>query len=180
MWALLIKKYWQVSLFKETPANTPYSPALLLTISLFYWLLIVMQWFITDVKQELTLGVALVAAAALVISYTGYTYALLTVCKQRYRVIQTLTCLLAAHTIVHICALPLLLVVPLFATQPMPQPMGSLLGVLYLILTLILTVWQFMLSAYVYKKALEIDYLPAVLASLGLLAANILTVSFWR
>jgi len=143
-------------------------------------MLIVVQWFITDIKQEITLGVALVAAAALVMSYIGYTYALLTVCRQRYRVIQTLTCLLAAHIIVHIWALPLLLVVPLLATQPVPQPMGSLFGILYLILTLMLTVWQFMLSAYIYKKALEIDYLPAILASLGLLATNILIVSFWR
>jgi len=37
-----------------------------------------------------------------------------------------------------------------------------------------------MVTVHIYKHALSIDYFPAVLASIGLLAFNILIVSFWR
>ena len=52
-------------------------------------------------------------------------------------------------------------------------------GILYLILTLVLTVWKFLITAHIYKHALEVDNLASILASVGLLACNILTVSFW-
>ncbi len=38
MWVALNKRYWQVSVFKETPANTPYSPLLLGTIAFCFYI----------------------------------------------------------------------------------------------------------------------------------------------
>ncbi len=105
-------------------------------------------------------------------------FGLLSSFRLRDRFVQTLTCVLAGHMIVHLFAFPLLAITPWLAGMQIAQPLALLIGVLYLILTLVLTVWQFMITVHIYKHALGIEYFPAVLASLGLLAANILVVSF--
>lgn len=180
MWVALIKRYWQVSIFKETPANTPYSTLLLVATALIFFLLVVMQWMIADIDEVFTLGTSLLAAGALLISYGVYTVVLLLLFRMFNRTVQTLTCLLAGHTIVHLFAFPLLLVAPWFVEAKMIQPLALLVAVVYLILTFVLTIWQFMITVHIYKHALGIEYFPAVLASLGLMACNILVVSLWR
>jgi hypothetical protein len=180
MWVALIKRYWQVSIFKETPANTPYSSLLLGAIALFFFLLVVIQWMIADIEEIFTLNTSMLAAGTLLMSYGIYTFALLFLFRMPNRTVQTLTCLLAGHTIVHLFAFPLLLVAPWFADAKLVQPLALLVAVVYLILTFILTIWQFMITVHVYKHALGIEYFPAVLASFGLIACNILVVSFWR
>ena len=180
MWTILIKCYWQVSLFKETPANTPYSYFLLGLCAFFFYLVIALQWVIANITPPVTLTMSLLAGGALLASYGIYTVALLSAFRLSARIVQTLSCILAGHTIVHLFAFPLLWVAPLLAEKTAMQPLALLIGVAYLMLTLILTVWQFMVTVHIYKHALEIDYLPAVLASFGLLASNILIVSFWR
>ncbi len=179
MWDVILKRYWQVSLFRETPANTPYSPLLLVAIAVCFLVLITTQWIIADVKNEVTLARALFEGTALVLSYVIYTYLLLSIFKKNNRLVQTLSCLFAGHAIVHLCASPLLFAMPILAAEKTNPSLGLVFAVVYLILTLLLTVWQFMLTAYIYKHALEIEYLPAVFASLGLLAANILIISIW-
>lgn len=180
MWIALIKRYWHVSIFKETPANTPYSLLLLGAIALFFFLLVVMQWMIADIEEIFTFNTSLLAAGALLASYGAYTFALLLLFRMSSRTVQTLTCLLAGHAIVHLFAFPLLLVAPWFAEAKIVQPLALLVAVVYLILTFVLTIWQFMITVHIYKHALGIDYFPAVLASFGLIACNILIVSFWR
>lgn len=180
MWVALIKRYWQVSIFKETPANTPYSTLLLAATAFVFFLLVVMQWMIADIDEVFTLATSLLAAGALLISYGVYTVIILMLFRKTNRTVQTLTCLLAGHTIVHLFAFPLLLVAPWFVEAKMIQPLALLVAVVYLILTFVLTIWQFMITVHIYKHALGIDYFPAVLASLGLMACNILIVSLWR
>ena len=135
---------------------------------------------IADVENLFALNTSLLAGGALLASYGIYTFALLKAFRVPHRTVQTLTCLLAGHTIVHLFALPLLLVTPWLANANIVQPEALLVGVIYLILTFILTVWQFMVTIHIYKHALGIEYFPAVLASFGLIACNILIVSFWR
>ncbi len=180
MWVALIKRYWLVSIFKETPANTPYSSFMLGTIAIFFFFLIVMQWMIADFEEIFTLKTSILAAATLLLSYGLYTLALLLMFRLPNRTVQTLTCLLAGHTIVHLFAFPLLLVAPWLSENHLFEFLALLVGIVYLILTLALTAWQFMITVHVYKHALGIEYFPAVLASFGLMACNILIVSLWR
>lgn len=69
---------------------------------------------------------------------------------------------------------------PLLISGDMSQVLGLFLGIVYLVITLLLTIWQFLVTIHIYKQALEVDYVGGVLASFGLLACNILTVSFWQ
>ena len=149
-------------------------------MSLVFFSLIVVQWMITDVNQQLTFGSALIVAVTLVLSYVLYTWILLSLFRLKTRFVQTVTCLFAGHSAVHLVAFPLLLIMPLLIGVQNASLLTSLVGILYLVLTLVLAIWQFMVSAFIYKHALGVPYFSAVLASFGLLAFNILTVSFWR
>lgn len=179
MWLNLIKQYWNISLLREKPENTPYSPILSCVVVLVFLGLIVLQWMITDVNQKLEFGSAILIAGSLVLSYILYTWVLLLLFRLKSRFLQTLTCLLAGHTVVHLLAFPLLLIMPLLLGIQTKTILSSFIGILYLVFTLTLAIWQFSVSAYVYKHALAVSWLPAILASFGLLACNILTISFW-
>lgn len=181
MWAALIKRYWQVSILRETPDNTPYSKLLMGIITLFFFFLIILQWMIADVEQVFTSSsVSILAGASLLASYAVYTFLLLLAFRVSNRFVQTFTSLLASHAIVHLFAFPLLLVTPWLLEANAIQPLALMVGIVYLILTLVLTIWQFMVTVHIYKHALMIEYMPAVLASIGLIACNILVVSLWR
>ncbi len=179
MWLALFRQYWGVSMFRQSPENTPYSPLLSGIVALAFLALIVLQWMMTDVSQQLTFATALLIAGSLVLSYVVYTWVLLLLYRLKARFVQTLTCLLAGHTVVHLVAFPLLLVMPVLLNAQTIPVLASLFGIVYLVLTLVLAIWQFMVSAYIYKYALSVNWLSAVLAGFGLLACNILTVSFW-
>lgn len=147
---------------------------------LLIFFLIVLQWFMADVKQQFEMTSSIAAGMGLITAYFIFTFVLLKANRKANRMVQTITSLIACHFVVHLFAVPLLLVAPALATVNMSHGFALLLGIIYLILTLILTVWQFLVTAHVYKHALEVDNLTSILASFGLLACNILTVSFWR
>ena len=180
MWLALFKRYWQVSLIKDTPASTPCSLLMLCMIAGIFFLLIVVQWMLADFDGLFTLNTALVEASILLLSYAIYTLGLLRLFRVSYRTVQSLSCLLAGHTIVHLFAFPLLLIAPYLALAALPPILALLLGIVYLLLTIVFSLWQFMISVHIYKQALSVAYFPAVLASFGLVACNILMVSFWR
>lgn len=180
MWETLLKRYWRVSIFKDTPENTPYSAFLLVLAAFVFFILILLQWSIADIKQQFRFSTSVFAALSLVASYFAYSFLLLTCYNKASRMVQTLTSLLASHVLIHFFAVPLLLITPLLMSTEPGQPGTLALSILYVILTLVLTAWQFLVTAHIYKSALDLEYFAAVLASFGLLACNILTVSFWQ
>lgn len=180
MWDLIIKRYWQVALFREGPENTPYSPFLFILVSVLFFLVIIVQWHLADLKNEISFSTSLIASLTLLCSYYLYTYVLLKINHKTNRTLQTLTTLLFCHLIVHFFVFPLLLASPLLSSKTGSYFLLLIFSIMYLLLTLALSVWQFLLTMHIYKKALDLDFLPAALASVGLLACNILTVSFWQ
>ncbi|KTD21713.1 hypothetical protein [Legionella londiniensis] len=180
MWWALIQQYWQICIFKRSPADTPHSHFLLIVVLCLFLFILVMQWEMVDFEQQFSLLSTFAAAISLVISYGLYTFILLYSLNLSNRFIQTVTCLYASHLIVHILAFPLIVATPYLGSEIAPKFAPTLFALLYLLLALSLTIWQFMLAAYIYKKAISTHYFSAVLASFGLLATNMLMVSFWR
>jgi lipid-A-disaccharide synthase-like uncharacterized protein len=180
VWEALFTRYWQVTIFKESPENTPCSSLLLWIASFLFFLLIVLQWYLADMKQEYEMPTLFLAGLSLLCSYFVYTYFLLRIYRKAHRVLQTLTTLLLSQVIIRCFAFPLLTIAPKLASAGLDQGILLLISILYLIFTLLLTAWQFMVIIHIYKYALEADNMTAVLASFGLLACNILTISFWQ
>lgn len=177
MWFALIKQYWNLAVFKEKPENTPYSAMLSALISLVFWILIISQWMNADTNHQLTLSIASILAALLLLSYAFFTWVLLRIFRLQSRFLQTYTSLIATHSIIHLLAFPFLLMMPMLLDTP--STIGAFIGVTYLISTLALAIWQFVVAAYIYKHALSSVWLGAILAAVGLLASNLLTLSLW-
>lgn len=180
MWLALLKQYWQVTLFKKSPAETPYSQFLLIVSTVLFSLFLGIQWLLAGIVEQSSLIGSLAAGFSLIASYALYTFFLLSAFHVSNRFMQTLTCLFMSHSIIHIFAFPLIVMAPWFSQGTIAAPWNLILAVLYLAFTLVLTIWQFMVSAYIYKQALSFTYLPAILASFGLLASNVLILSLWR
>ena len=180
MWGSLLKRYWQVAILKETPANTPCSLFLLSLILLVYLIILLIQWSLADIKNEYSVINSILTGISLLLSYGIYTKLLLYIYKKDSRFIQTISSLLMSNLIIHCLAFPLLLMTSYLLPADIRQPDMLLFVIIYILGTLILSIWQFLAIAHIYRCALEMSFFVAMLVSFGLLAANILTVSLWR
>ncbi len=177
---LIFFYYWRICLLKESPENTPYSRFLLGLSAILFATILIIQWQFSNGIFGRELSTTLMAASSLILSYIFYTYALLFFRGVSSRLVQTLTCLFCARIIIHIIASPLLLLDPYLSHIHLKNPLFLFIGVIYLFITLGLSVWQFVITAHIYKYALSASAIQSVLAALGVLAVNILTVSLWR
>ena len=180
----LIKKivlcYWNVSQLKESPQNTPYS-AFLGTLSfILLSLILTLQWALSGIESSDNLVKQFIISTSLALSFIIYTAAILFFKGLSARFIQTSTCLLGAFSIIHLLALPLFALDPYLIHINLKNPIYFFIAVLYLFFTLGLSLWQFIITAHIYKHALNASPVQSVLAAFGLVAVNILTLSFWR
>ena len=172
--------YWRISLLRESPENTPYSLLLLVISALLLTVIMAIQWSFSAFDFSDDLLFVLVAGLSLVISFIVYTGIILSLKGLRARLVQTATSLLFAHSIVHILAMPLFIIDPYLTHVSLKNPIFLFIGVLYLFITLGLSIWQFVITAHIYKYALNTTPIQSVLAAFGLIAVNVLTLSFWR
>lgn len=176
----IIYCYWNVCRLKESPENTPYSFLLFTIGGLVLAIVMTFQWSLSEFGFSEDLLVIFVAGLSLSFSFVLYTAVILFFKGLKERLVQTATCLLYVHTIIHLLAMPLFFLDPYLTHANLKNPFFLFIGVLYLFITLGLSVWQFVITAHIYKYALNTTPTQSVLAAFGLLAVNILTVSFWR
>ncbi|MDI1353078.1 MAG: hypothetical protein PSV35_10005 [bacterium] len=180
----MIKKvflnYLHVALLKESPENTFYSPFLMILSFCWFTIIMVIQWSFNEDTFTSDMLVKIVMAGSLASSFLIYSLIILLLRGLESRLVQTVSCLLFSQVIIHFLALPLIIADPFLVQVNLKNPIFLFLGVVYLFLSLGLSVWQFVISAHIYKYALNITPIQSVLAAFGLVAVNILTLSFWR
>lgn len=174
----LIFRFWNVAIFKASPENTPYSPFLLTVTALLYFLVIYSQWGLVQDREAFSSINLALSALGLLLVYGVYTYAIMLVYRLESRWLQTLTSLFAVHSIIHLCVYPLILMTPLLEKGAVPQTLGIILSLVYLSATIAFTVWKLLVTIYIYKIAMNLKKLPAILSAIGLFASSILVVSF--
>jgi hypothetical protein len=176
----LLSSYWNICLLKESPENSPYSIELFFIGIALFSSVMSLQWSFSDFNFANNLLLLVIAGLSLVFSFIIYTAALLFLKGLKTRIIQTVTSLLYVHFIIHVLALPLFIVDPYLTHVSLKNPIFLFIGVLYLFVTLGLSIWQFIVTAHIYKFALNTTPIQSVLAAFGLIAVNVLTLSFWR
>lgn len=177
---LLFSYYWRLSLLKETPENSPYSVFLLIVMSVLFSIIMLIQWDIAELDFSRDWTLSLMMAMSLILSFIFYTYVILKFQNLASRLVQTSTCLLSAYIIIHVLATPLFLIDTYLSAENLKTPIFLFIGMIYLFITLGLSIWQFAITAHIYKFALGTTPVKSVLAAFGLVAVNILTISFWR
>jgi len=170
----------QLCLLKETPENLPYSFLMMVLGAMVFILVMIFQWYFSRVFLTPDLLVLGIIGFSLSLSFVIYTYGLLYFTHYKERFIQTMTSLFWVHIIIHLLAVPLLLFDPYLSGPHGQNPLIPGIGLFYLFVALGLSVWQFVVTAHIFKHALSTTPVQSVLAAFGLIAVNILTVSFWR
>jgi hypothetical protein len=177
---LIFSYYWQICLLRTSPEQTPESRVLLNLIIFIFAFVLFIQWQFSDVVFSDDILITFMAVISIILSFIIYTYGALYFRGHLSRLVQTLTCIFSAHLIIHILACPLLILDPYLLHANLKNPLILFIGVLYLFTSLGLSVWKFVITAHIFKYALSTSAIQSVLAAFGLLAVNILTVSFWR
>ncbi len=174
---LIFDRYWDICLLKDSPENTPYSITRMVLSGILLVLLMTIEWDYSyfDSSEDLVNNVFI--SVCLVISYIVYTYLVLYLKGLTSRLVQTATSLYFINIITHILVIPLLILAPYLSLTNLKNPLFLFIGILYLFLSLGLSVWQFVITAHIYKFALNTTAIQSVLAAFGLIAVNILTVS---
>ncbi len=175
----LLSNYWNICLLQESPENSPYSMDLLFVAVLLFTMVMSIQWSLSDFNFTNSWFV-IIAGLSLVFSFIIYTTIILYFRGLKKRIIQTISSLLFVHCIIHILAMPLFIMDPYLTHANLKNPIFLFIGVMYLFITLGLSIWQFIVTVHIYKYALNTSPIQSVLAAFGLVAVNVLTLSFWR
>ncbi|MDX1804083.1 MAG: hypothetical protein R3292_08375 [Alcanivorax sp.] len=140
----LIKLFWHFCLFRASPAQSPYSPALFLLV-LAAWLLV--QLLVASLQNALPVGELMtsqVISMAVVLAGCGL---LLAFKRLSGRWLQTAMALVGVELMMTLVSLPLLLV-RLSVTQPLPFLDG---------LYLMLISWQLAAQGFIYHRSLSVS-----------------------
>lgn len=175
----LFNDYWNLCCLKESPENTVYSLRLLVIITLLFSMIMYFQWSMSKFSVASDL-ITFCIALNLALSFIIYSSVILYLKGLKERLVQTATSLLSAHSIIHLLAMPLFLIDPLLTQSDLKNPLYMVFGVLYLLVTLALSIWQVVITAHIYKHALNTTPAQSLLAAFGLIAVNILTLALWR
>ena len=176
----LLSSYWNIFLLRQSPENSPYSIELFIISIILFISIISLQWSLAGFDFANDLLLLFIAALSLSFSFVFYTAALLFFKGLKARTPQTVTSLLIVHSVIHLLALPLFVVDPYMTHANLKNPFILFIGVIYLFVTLGLSIWQFIVTAHIYRFALNTSAIQSVLAAFGLVAVNVLTLSFWR
>ncbi|CAM3120393.1 Uncharacterised protein [Legionella steigerwaltii] len=175
---LIFDRYWDICLLKDSPENTPYSITRMVLSGILLALLMTIEWNYSYFNSSEDMVNNVFISICLVISYIIYTYLILYFKGLTSRLVQTVISLYCINIIIHILVIPLLVLAPYLSLIHLRNPLFLFVGIVYLFLSLGLSVWQFVITAHIYKFALNTTAIQSVLAAFGLIAVNILTVSF--
>jgi hypothetical protein len=143
-------------------------------------LIIMCQWYVSDVELNARLSLSFLMALSLMTSFAVYTYIVLALRHLSARLVQTVTCILFSQSIVHAFVIPLFFGDTILSQVNVKNPFLLFISVIYLFISIGLTVWQFVISAHIYKYALNTSPIQSGLIAFGLMAVNILTISLWQ
>jgi hypothetical protein len=157
----LFRLFWDICLLRTTPAQVPWSPALLLVVLLVSLLIDNLNLAISIPRE----GWAHVPLVVLVHSgfYYGSLALLLWLTGYRARIVQTLTALAGSGFILSLLAMPLLLLMSGM------QSNTSLLALLLLILNL----WSLLVMAHILRHALSVGFMLAGVLAFGYFVMSI-------
>jgi hypothetical protein len=174
---LIFDRYWDICCLRASPENTPYSITHMVLSGVLLILLILIEWNVSYFHSSEDIVNNALTSICVVLAHAVYSYLILYFKGLAARWVQTITTLYYVNIIIHVLVIPLLLFAPYLSLIHVTNPLLLFIGILYLFLSLGLSVWQFVITANVYKFALNISPIQSVLAAFGLIAVNILTVS---
>ena len=166
----LLALLWSVCRLRAGPANVPYSP-FHLSIVIIANVVVACYQFTWQSDMAKSLLQAILVTAISVI----FTYSVLAVKGFQNRFAQTTTTLIGTNVIINALVIPLLLLQPFLLQQGLPTTMLlGFLHVIYLFTIIMMNVWLIMIMVHIYRVALEVSPVIALLVTIALLGTDIL------
>lgn len=169
----LIKLFWSICCLKATPKDVPYSVEFLLVLVSFN-LLLGFVGFSFAVPWLQAFSQAVIAT----LSTSLYTYFVLSLKKLGSRFVQTYSALVGVSVIINFILLPIVILQfylhPTFAGDILTP-----LAKMSLIMAIIVNLWVISIMTHIYRHALNLNKLAALLVTLGGLSLNVLTFNVW-
>lgn len=174
MWYQIVQNYWRVTVMRDTPANTPYSPTMLALASFLFLLIVSVQRALA--VKDADLASSLAGGIIILFSYYLYTYVVLRMSAKKNRFVQTLSCLLFSYLIIHLMAFPLIIITQYLVGQENSLVVVYILMILFLC-ALFLAIWQFLVTASIFRHALDLSFFQGIMVCLGLVGFSIVILS---
>jgi len=173
--AALLRLFWNICLLRAGPEDVPYSQSLFAFISAIYLGLLSLQVMMFADKHT---GVMLIATLAGYLLLAAYIYTLLSFNKVAERFLQTTTAVLTSYIIIHTFSfiISAVLVHAALGLFPTDSVMHNIIAFFVMIFILVFNIWIITIMVHIFRKALSSKLLPAVLAVLGLLFANMVVL----
>ena len=168
----MMKLFWKICCLRAGPQQVPYSIALLAIAIL---LSCILGWYQLSFRSSV--ADALWQALLMLGTTVLFTFIILYFRKSTERFIQTITALIACGVVIHATALPLHLLQPYLLQTPLPKTVAMLLSLISLIFILVINVWNLLVNAHIFRHALNVSQIAALLVTLGLIGFNILIFS---
>ena len=167
-----MKLFWRICCLKAGPGDVPYSLRLLALALLVSSLL---GWYQLSFRSPMF--DALWQAIFLLGVTVSFTFVVLAMRDNVERFVQTLTALIACGVIIHLTALPLLELQPFLLANNLPIFVSGLLSLISLLIILLINVWTVLVNAHIYRQALNVNRMMALLVTFALIAVNIFLFS---
>lgn len=165
----IVRLCWDLCLLRKGPQDFPYSIVLfvfvLLINALISFLLLVWQY---------TLRNSLLQIALMLLLTTAFTQVVLRLKNKETRFIQTTTALFASSTVISLLAFPLWLFQFYFLKDAEQNLLNALLGLIFLAVFIGLNIWVLIVTAHIFKSALEIPFFAGLLVTFGFVGIHVL------
>ena len=145
-----------ILLLRAAPQDLPYSRGLLQRAVILYLLSGVLA-----LHQTMSASIALASLVLDILVIAGFTYAVLSALELKPRFVQTVFALLGTGVVFHLLVWPLL---GQLAVESAPESTKNLLSVIMLLMMS----WSILVTAHIYRHALEVQMINAILVALGL------------
>lgn len=170
----ILSTTWRICRLKVGPQDMPYSVTLLITLLISNATISILALSINQMNTEIIRQSLVLLLVPLIFSY-----AILYLYKRSERFIQTVCAQNAVNILLS------LLMIPFLVFHPSPPQAGQtisnaviLISLFYIIVFLGFNVWLVVITAHIYRHALNVNYMTGLLAAFALMGVNILVFSF--
>ncbi len=152
----VLQKLIAMLLLKAAPQDLPYAKSLAVKLAMVYWIsgLVILS---TTLQPAALMESMLLS----VIILGGFVYGLLALFGLQARFIQTFAAVIGVSTLFNVMSWPIL---ALFSDEPDQESLAAVLSLAFLMLLS----WEVLVKAHIFKNAMEVSTLNALLLSLAL------------
>ena len=166
---LYLQLIWRICKLQAGPEDVPHSNILLIGIVI---LSVLLGWLPMLLQKGLAAGLMTVVATLTVMVL--FVYAVLQIRGLARRFVQTLTAIVSVDILIKLVALPFLILMAwMIAVKPEDSVLNTV-SFLYLIVILVVNVWGIIVTAHIFRRALNTRFIVGLLITFAMIGLEMI------